>query len=365
MSIETISLTAILQSSGSTDSAFVGVVLAIIVIVIVIVASLVFSGRNKAFTPKRPTILVCGATGVGKSTLINTLLGVDIAKTGSGEPVTQNTLLVATNDSEFVFYDSKGLEVEDASQTYLLLMGDLLRLRFGSNPSEQIDLVLMCIQEPQGRVDDAHHEIAGLCQDLRIPLAIALTKKEGNVELEQFVRRTFQNAVFVREIRSLPATYSTFTLPAEGVTEIKDDIRRAVAKSRTQVNRRAQRGRNAQALANSARRLAATGAKSDSAWTGFAREAWLSLDMRGKKWETLIKEQREQVKRLIVPGFFKRTLNTRFDDGKIDAAIARRLLPIMMRRFADESGSLLASDFIQLIYEPEPTAGRRAAARKR
>ena len=230
-------------------------------------------------------------------------------------------------------------------------MSDLLRLRFGPDPFEQIDLILMCIQEPQGRVDDAHLEIAGLCQDLRIPLGIALTKTERNYELEKFVKQTFASAVFVRRIHSLEIKRSNLTIPAEGIEEIKGDIRNAASKIHDDGNKRAKRGRNAQVLAAAARRLAAAGATDDEAWVTFTCEAWLSLSMQGQKWEPLIKSQRELVKQQVVPGFLKRKLNTRFDNGKIDAAFSRRLLPIIMRRFADESGRLQLPDLAQARTE--------------
>ncbi len=37
-----------------------------------------------------PNILLAGATGVGKSSLVNLCFGQDFAETGTGKPVTQN-----------------------------------------------------------------------------------------------------------------------------------------------------------------------------------------------------------------------------------------------------------------------------------
>ena len=222
----------------------------------------------------------------------------------------------------------------------------------------------MCIQEPQGRIDDAHMEIAGLCQDLRIPLGIALTKTEQNLDLEKFARQTIKSADFVRRIRSLAVNLPKITIPAEGIIELKADIRASFERNFTASNHRAMRGRSAQTLASSARKLAA-GTTSDSAWIGFAREAWASLGMQGDKWEKVLHTQREHAKRQIVPGLLRRKLNTRFDEQKIDAAIARRLLPVLMRRFADESGKLQASDLTQVMTEAIASFGDNRPYRSR
>jgi GTP-binding protein EngB required for normal cell division len=341
----------LLQDSVSGNSFPLGLILVLVVIVAIVIVALVMASKGNTVKPKRPTILVCGATGVGKSTLINTLVGAELAKTATGEPVTQNTDRVATDASDFVFFDSKGLEVEDASQTYLLLMSDLLRLRFGGDPSDQIDLVLMCIQQVQGRVDDTHLEIAGLCQDLNIPFGIALTKTDGPCELEDFVREKFATARFVRRILAKEIRLPNLTLPAVGVDEIKREIWASARIDDQEGNKRARRGRNAQTLAASARRLAAAGKNSDGAWVNFTGEAWLSLSMQGEKWDRVLKSQRALIKEEIVPSRFKRALNTRFDNGKIDAGLSRRLLPLIMRRFSDETGRLQLIDFAQARKE--------------
>ena len=143
---------------------------AFVLVPLVVLALLALLLRGRARRPKPLTVLICGATGVGKSTIVNARCRQDVSVTGIGTQVTQNTVRVEQLAQGLAFYDSKGLEVEDASRTNLLLMSDLLSLRFGRPARDQIDLALMCIQEPQGRIDDAHVEIAALCEDLQIPL---------------------------------------------------------------------------------------------------------------------------------------------------------------------------------------------------
>ena len=59
---------------------------------------------------KRPNVLVAGITGAGKSSLINTVFGQNLAKEGTGKPVTQHFTKFAPDDKAVNLYDSKGLE---------------------------------------------------------------------------------------------------------------------------------------------------------------------------------------------------------------------------------------------------------------
>ena len=105
----------------------------------------------------RPTILVCGYTGSGKTTLIQKICGKDIVpdeKISHGQPCTQN-FDYYENDF-FRLYDSKGLEPgNNKEEEFLSSTKELVRdLRKDDNLDNHIHLIWYCIQGSGARVTD-------------------------------------------------------------------------------------------------------------------------------------------------------------------------------------------------------------------
>lgn len=294
--------------------------------------------------PRDPAVLVCGATGVGKSTLINALAQRQVADTGIGSPVTQNAVRLDVPERQFIFYDSRGLEVEEASQTYLLLLSDLLRLRYNANTRAQIDLVLMCIPDPQNRYDEAHREIANLCEDLQIPYGVAMTKWEGDEELMVQIRKLFTSARFIAPVRALELRTSRVVIPTFGLEKLEDELRRADRWDWRAARERAASAIKAEQLSKAARELAATQGRNQQAWVQFGASALTLLTQELRPWSVLISQMRNQARRTYVPNFMVRNLLTKFDYSRIDGTNASHLVPFILRRFGDGSKALRDDD---------------------
>lgn len=298
----------------------------------------------RARRPRPATLLVCGATGVGKSTLINAVAGNPLAQTGIGAPVTQNTTRIEAPELGLAFYDSRGMEVLEASQTYLLLMSDLLHLRYTTRIRDQIDLVLMCIQEPQGRIDDAHREIAALCEDLRIPFAVIITKAEGRTELLAEAVEAFPTARFVLPVRALDLCLASITIPAQNVDILTQKLLQHCLWDASEARARAQTAMKTSMLSRAARELASSRGDDGSAWVKFAQASFSLLDRQQRGWIIVKSDMASALRQTMVSGFFRRVFLTRFDNARIDAAIARNIVPFVVRRFGDGSRRLLSDD---------------------
>lgn len=80
-----------------------------------------FAGHYKEASKKmgRFNLAIFGKTGVGKSTLINVVFGDNVAKTGIGEPVTQDECLYFHKSGSFGLLDTRGLEIGADTETII------------------------------------------------------------------------------------------------------------------------------------------------------------------------------------------------------------------------------------------------------
>ncbi|GAA9506985.1 hypothetical protein UBN25_06160 [Helicobacter pylori] len=98
-------------------------------------------------------ILLMGATGVGKSSLINALFGKEIAKAGVGKPITQHLEKYIDEQKGLVLWDTKGIEAKDkdykdAMQSIKKEMEDSFKTL---DEKEAIDVAYLCVDETFSR----------------------------------------------------------------------------------------------------------------------------------------------------------------------------------------------------------------------
>lgn len=103
---------------------------------------------------KKPSVLVTGGTGVGKSSLINHLFGMDVAKTGNGKPMTDRITRYEPENYDVVLYDTLGYEVgEDKQQQfYKDVIGFVKKSNGQSDIKKHVHLAWYCISAANKRV---------------------------------------------------------------------------------------------------------------------------------------------------------------------------------------------------------------------
>lgn len=152
-------------------------------------------------------VLIVGKTGVGKSTLINTVFGSDVAKTGSGKPVTQEIQRIDVNRC-FTIYDTKGLEMKDFETTFENIK-NFLDENAKKDANSQINIVWFCIAEPGRRIEEGEKRLFNLFKEKSYTTIVAITKSqqdkdENGHKFSDIVKEEFQiSDVIMQRVRAM------------------------------------------------------------------------------------------------------------------------------------------------------------------
>lgn len=124
----------------------------------------------------RFNLAVFGKTGVGKSTLINAIFGQEVARTGIGQPVTQDSHLYLAHAGTLGLYDTKGLEVGTSSVQLLAELRDFIESTRGRDAAGHIHIAFYCIRAGDHRIEPAEQQFIQGLHDLGLPVFLVLTQ---------------------------------------------------------------------------------------------------------------------------------------------------------------------------------------------
>ncbi|WQU44189.1 50S ribosome-binding GTPase [Helicobacter pylori] len=172
-------------------------------------------------------VLLMGATGVGKSSLINALFGKEIAKAGVGKPITQHLEKYIDEQKGLILWDTKGIEDKDYHDTMQSIKKEMEDSFKTLDEKEAIDVAYLCVKETSSRVEE--RELLSFAKDWNIPTIVVFTNTQAEAG-DAFVKETkgiideewgFKG--FVRDyvrVNSVAFSFRGIEVPIEGLEEL-------------------------------------------------------------------------------------------------------------------------------------------------
>ena len=189
---------------------------------------------------KTLNLMIVGKTGVGKSTLINTLFGENRVKTGLGRPVT--TIIERIPGDHLTIYDTPGLELGgDNSMSRLLsqIVNVINKQVEEGTIDDAIHCILYCVSTPSHRFEDNEAEFIKSLQSKikthNIPIFIVLTQSFNKTDSDDLKAYIASLNLKIQAIVPVLATSyyvdEDYTAKPRGLAELAQLISDAIPES--------------------------------------------------------------------------------------------------------------------------------------
>lgn len=176
-------------------------------------------------------VIVVGKTGVGKSTLINSLFRDQLAETGIGQPITQHVKKISKEHIPLVLYDTKGWELSEQSQQEVKKeIKQLLKQK--KQEQDPIHVMYYCIHATGARIEETEIEfIKEWSKEVRI--IIVLTQSLGTPadEFRAYIESLRLPVEGIMNVLARPyPIYEQVALPIFGLVELLERTEQIVPK---------------------------------------------------------------------------------------------------------------------------------------
>ena len=172
---------------------------------------------------KKLNIIVAGKTGVGKSTLINSVFKDKLADVGLGKPVTRHIAKLTKPGVPLAIYDTRGFELSKEVQTAVKkeIVDTISRGLAAHDINETIHCIWYCINTASNRVEPEEIEfLKELSKDnevTQIPIIIVLTQSFSKKKAQEMRKMLLNENLDVIQI--IPVLAEDYEIEDLGVAK--------------------------------------------------------------------------------------------------------------------------------------------------
>lgn len=175
-------------------------------------------------------LLVAGKTGVGKTTLMNNMFGVEVGKVDVGHPVTTEIQRNEVPNYPFVVYDVQGFELTNTQDIIAAIHDKITSNQAIRDEKHMIHAVFYCVEHVGARIEAKEESfIRQLASEYKVPMFLVFTKafmvNKADPANDPFISRTKSMGLPV--VGYYPVVCEKFantTVEPFGVPELMNDF---------------------------------------------------------------------------------------------------------------------------------------------